>query len=234
MPKPLRDLRDRLEQTAVWRRCAVGTRTWTPTVGFGLVVCLVIGINLLSERIQHVVVPTDSYTTLTHHHSWLIGLLFIALYLLGLLSPIRGALVAVAIFCVVGFVAALPTFNAVGLIFYTGLLFFAIRTTMRKKELIEWVQSRRAVYESEAEKAEKVASDLATSNRTAASDLVTTNRDIAADLVTSNRTTAADLATSNRDIAADLSRTNQSEKRELARQLRECQRALAEARGQVD
>jgi len=234
MPKLLRNLHDRLEQSAVWRRCAVATRTWTPSVSFGLVLCGLIGLSLISQQIQHIVLPSDSYAMLTHNHAWVIGVIFVALYVVGIVSPVRGALIAVTLFCVIGFVAALPHRNIIGLIFFVVLTYSAITTTQRKEKLIEWVQWRRAVYESDAEKAEKVASDLAMSNRTMAADLVTTNRDIAADLVTSNRTTASDLATRNRDIAADLSRINQSQRRELAQQLRECQRALAEARGQVD
>jgi len=234
MPNRLRNLHDRLEQNALWRRCAVATRTWTPSVGFALVICGVIGLSLISAQLQHAVVPSDSYATLTHNHAWVIGVIFVALYVTGIILPIRGALIAVTLFCVIGFVAALPHRNIVGMIFYPALAYTAITTTTKKQKLLEWVQWRRTVYESDAENAEKAASDLAMSNRITAADLVTTNRDIAADLVTSNRSTAADLATSNRDIAADLSRTNQSQRRELARQLRECQHALAEARGQRD
>ncbi len=234
MPNRLRSLHDRLEQTVLWRRCAVAQRIWTPSVGFALVVCGVIGLSLIGAQLQHAVVPSDSYALLTHNHGWVIGIVFVALYVVGIISPIRGALIAVTLFCVIGFVAALPHRNLVGLIFFIALTYTAIRTTQRKQQLIQWVQWRRAVYESDAENADRAARDLAMRNRTAAADLATSNRDIAADLVTSNRETATDLATSNRDIAADLSRTNQSQRRELARQLRDCQRALAEARGQVD
>ncbi len=142
-------LHEHLEQNVLWHRWTMARQTWTPSVGFGLIVCLVIGLNLISERVQHLVTPTDAYAVLSHHHSWAIGVLFVALYAVGVLSPARGALIAVTLFCIVGFLAALPTLNAVGLIFYIGLCYTAVTTTMRKQKLLRWVRVRRAVYEHE-------------------------------------------------------------------------------------
>lgn len=204
------------------RQIHVATQTFTPSVGFGLALHALFGLALISAALQRKVDVT-AYNRLTHGYPWALGVVYLLLYVYALSFPVWGGLIAVFAYSVCGMASSVLDVNILGIIFYLALPYVAFRTTRKKQSLLAWVLDRRADYERRAEHDERAMTDLATNNRA-----------LAADLAASNRTVTANLATSNRDIAADLSRTNQSQRRELARQLRECQRALAEARGQRD
>lgn len=234
LPHRIREAHEQ-HQGPLWvltRQIHVAMQMFTPSVGFGLVLHALFGLAFITAALQRKVDVT-AYNRLTHGHPWALGVVYLLLYLYALAFPVWGGLIAVFAYSTCGMASAILDTSILGIIFYLGLPYVAFRTTRKKEQLLAWVVDRRADYDRDAVETQRIIADLATVTREAA-DLATANRETAADLATVNRAAAADLATSNRAIATDLSRTNQSQRRDLARQLRECQRALAEARGHDD
>lgn len=147
LPKKVDRWYSRFVNTPFMRMIHIAHTVWPPAVAFVLNISLLLGISLLGTSIQHVVQPPSSYDLLTNGHAWIIGLLFIGLYIGGIVDALYGSLICAILFCGVGIATNIETFNITTLIIFLGLIYACIHGSAKKRKLLTWVQHRRYIYE---------------------------------------------------------------------------------------
>lgn len=131
---------------ALVRQVHVATQTWTYAVSFGVILHALFGVALIVSAVQHPLAPT-AYDRLSGGHAWVIGVLFLAMYLYALAFPVWGGLIAIFVCSAIGLAGAILNLSIVPIIFYCALPSMAVTTTRKRRKLLAWLQWRRAIYE---------------------------------------------------------------------------------------